>query len=77
MLYKTPTGLNYPEDLKNPLTGELISSAYGPGETYDSKFTDFGKQLLLSNQIQLKVLKAEFQETFHAKMDFPDSQRYP
>ena len=46
LFYKTESGLNYPEDLKNPLTGELISSAYGPGETYDSKFTCLGEPSL-------------------------------
>jgi len=42
LFYKEGDKLNYPEGLKNPLTGELIKGFYGPGETYDSKFTDMG-----------------------------------
>lgn len=33
---------NFSPELKNPLTGEAISSWYGPGETYDSVFTTMG-----------------------------------
>jgi len=31
--------LNYNDTVTDPLTGELVNSCYGPGETYDSKFT--------------------------------------
>jgi len=33
---------NYPKDVLNPLTGNPVTSCYGPGETYDSKFTTIG-----------------------------------
>ncbi|CAL8091794.1 unnamed protein product [Orchesella dallaii] len=33
---------NYPSDLKNPLTNDLIENAYEQGETYDSVFTTLG-----------------------------------
>ncbi|CAL8111205.1 unnamed protein product [Orchesella dallaii] len=33
---------NYPSDLKNPLTNDLIESAYEDGENYDSVFTTLG-----------------------------------
>ncbi|ODM98954.1 Dipeptidyl peptidase 3 [Orchesella cincta] len=33
---------NYPSGLKNPLTNDLIESAYEDGETYDSVFTTLG-----------------------------------
>ncbi|CAL8123901.1 unnamed protein product [Orchesella dallaii] len=33
---------NYPSDLKNPLTNDLIESAYEEGDTYDSVFTTIG-----------------------------------
>jgi len=33
---------NFPDDVKNPLTGEPISCWYEAGETYDSKFTSIG-----------------------------------
>merc|ERR1719312_2333071 len=34
--------LNFPSDLKDPLTGEPITSYYQQGETYDSVFTTLG-----------------------------------
>jgi len=43
LFMRTDTGaINYPADLTNPLTGKPVTSCYGPGETYDSKFTTIG-----------------------------------
>jgi len=43
LLIKGPDGkTNYPSDLKNPLTNDLIESAYDDGETYDSVFASIG-----------------------------------
>jgi hypothetical protein len=35
--------LNHPETTVNPLTGKPVTSCYGPGESYDSKFTTISK----------------------------------
>ncbi|TRY77858.1 hypothetical protein TCAL_11907 [Tigriopus californicus] len=43
LLQKTKSGeLNYPKDLKNPLTGEEVAKVYEAGETFDSVFTSLG-----------------------------------
>lgn len=42
LFFKEGGKLNYPEDLKDPLTGEKISCYYQDGESYDSVFTTMG-----------------------------------
>ncbi len=35
--------INHSEHVMNPLTGQPVDSWYGPGESYDSKFTTISK----------------------------------
>jgi len=74
LLNKGPDGkTNYPPDLKNPLTNDLIESAYEEGENYDSVFASIGSAyeecraecvgLLLSlDKTVLKIFGFEGQE---------------